>query len=564
MSQVMMNRNFNQHPDNATQPRWWRGGVVYQIYPRSFADSNGDGIGDLQGVISKLPYVADLGVDAIWLSPFFTSPMKDFGYDVADYCDVDPMFGTLADFKALVEVAHGLGLRVIIDQVLNHTSDQHPWFIESRSDRVNPKADWYVWADAKDDGAPPNNWQAIFIGSAWQWDSHREQYYLHNFLAEQPDLNVHNEDVQQALFDVLRFWLDLGVDGFRLDTVNFYMHDRLLRDNPARGRPPLNDSGVVQNNPYSWQHHLYDKTQPENLDFLRKMRAVLDEYPGITTVGEVGDEHSLAVQAQYTQGGDKLHTAYSFDLLTEAYSASYLRRKFMDFEAVVGDGWSCWALGNHDVTRLASRWVNHPGALRAFVTLLLTVRGSPCIYQGEELGLTEAVLTFEQLQDPYGIRMWPAAGGRDGCRTPMPWVAEAHNAGFGAGAAWLPVVQEHVSLAADQQVSNANSLWGFYRDCLNARRSLPALLEGSIEFVGADESVLAYVRSLNDEHVLCLLNLSESATVFELPRAWRVLSLADFPQSDSEAAWVQVNSSVRGIELSAWQTCVFRVDALMV
>ena len=305
---------------------WWRGGVIYQIYPRSYQDSNGDGIGDLPGITQRLDHIAALGADGIWLSPFFKSPMKDFGYDVSDYCDVDPMFGTLNDFKALVARAHALGLKVMIDQVLSHCSDQHPWFVESRASRDNPKADWFVWADAKADGTPPNNWLSIFGGSAWQWDTRRCQYYLHNFLTSQPDLNFHNPAVQDALLDTVKFWLDLGVDGYRLDTANFYFHDAQLRDNPGEGAPDPSkpDPAVNPYNPYAWQRHLYDKSRPENLPFLQRLRALLDQYPDTTMVGEIGDDDGLARVAEYTAGGDKLHMAYCFDLLGPHHDAPFL------------------------------------------------------------------------------------------------------------------------------------------------------------------------------------------------------------------------------------------------
>ena len=292
---------------------WWRGCVIYQVYPRSYQDTSGDGIGDLIGIADRIEYIASLGVDAIWISPFFTSPMKDFGYDVSDYTNVDPMFGTLGDFDHLVRVAHDHGIRIMIDLVLSHSSDQHPWFVESRMDRTNPKADWYVWAEPKPDGTPPNNWLSIFGGSAWQWDGKREQYYLHNFLTSQPDLNFHNEEVRQALLDVVRFWLDRGVDGFRLDTINFYFHDKELRDNPPLAKELRNDSIAPAVNPYNHQLHVYDKNRPENLEFLRRFRALLDEYPGTTAVGEVGDAQIwLQIVADYTSGGDKMHMCYAF------------------------------------------------------------------------------------------------------------------------------------------------------------------------------------------------------------------------------------------------------------
>ena len=283
--------------EKASNNGWWRGGVIYQIYPRSFQDSNGDGIGDLPGITERLAHVAELGADGIWLSPFFKSPMKDFGYDVSDYCDVDPMFGTIADFKALLARAHSLGLKVMIDQVLSHASDQHTWFVESRASRDNPKADWFVWADAREDGTPPNNWLSIFGGSAWQWDTRRCQYYLHNFLSSQPDLNFHNPEVQAALLQTVKFWLDMGVDGYRLDTANFYFHDALLRDNPGKGAPSRDnpDPAVNPFNPYAWQAHVYDKSRPENLPFLEALRALLDQYPDTTMVGEIGDDDGLAL-----------------------------------------------------------------------------------------------------------------------------------------------------------------------------------------------------------------------------------------------------------------------------
>ena len=307
---------------------WWRGAVIYQVYPRSFQDTTGDGLGDLKGVTQRLPYIASLGVDAIWLSPFFTSPMADMGYDVSDYCDVDPMFGTLADFDAMLTTAHELGIKVIIDQVISHTSDQHPWFKESRSDRTNPKSDWYVWADPKPDGTAPNNWLSIFGGPAWEWDGVRKQYYMHNFLGSQPDLNFHNPDVQEALLETVRFWLKRGVDGFRLDTANFYFHDKELRDNP----PLVYDEDAIgldapDVNPYGMQNHLYDKTQPENIGFLQRFRALLDEFGGRASVGEVGDgARSLKTVAAYTGGGDKLHMCYTFDLLGPDFTATHIRR----------------------------------------------------------------------------------------------------------------------------------------------------------------------------------------------------------------------------------------------
>jgi alpha-glucosidase len=510
---------------------WWRGGVIYQVYPRSFQDSNGDGVGDLRGVVQRLPYLARLGVDAIWLSPFFKSPMEDFGYDISDYRDVDPIFGTLADFDALIAGAHENGLKVLIDQVMSHCSDRHAWFVESRSSRDNARADWFIWADPKADGTPPNNWQSIFGGSAWQWDTRRRQYYLHNFLASQPDLNFHNPAVQDAALDTLRFWLARGVDGFRFDVINFCFHDALLRDNPPREQFRY-DPAVNNVNPYAWQQHLYDKSQPENLSFLRRVRALLEQHPGTTSLGEIGDDDTLARIAEYTGGGDKLHMAYGFDLLGPRCDARYIHEVVERFEATVTDGWACWSLSNHDVMRVATRWRqagDNPAWLRLICALQLCLRGSPCIYQGDELGLTEVEIAYEDLQDPYGITMWPEFRGRDGCRTPMVWDASARQAGFSSAArTWLPVAAEHVPLAAMGQLQDAGSLFNFYRQMLAWRRGHAALRSGAIEPLAPDDAVFACVRRSPDgaaPSLLCAFNLSPGEVRYELPADLRLAAL---------------------------------------
>jgi len=507
--------SISKAPNN----EWWRGGVLYQIYPRSYQDSNGDGIGDLPGITQRLDYIAQLGADGIWLSPFFKSPMKDFGYDVSDYRDVDPMFGTLDDFKALVERAHALGLRVMIDQVLSHTSDQHPWFAESRTSKDNPKADWYVWAEANEDGGPPNNWLSIFGGSAWQWDTRRMQYYMHNFLVSQPDLNFHNPDVQQAVLDDVRFWLDLGVDGYRLDTANFYFHSKSLKSNPPRGRPTGEDPAVNAANPYGWQWHKFDKSQPENLAFLQRLRSLLDSYPNTTMVGEIGDDDGIGRMAEYTRGGDKLHMAYCFDLLGAQHSAPYLHQLFARFLNVVGDGWPCWALSNHDVTRVATRWGGanpDPRLLQLAAALQMSVRGTPCLYQGDELGLPEADIAFEDLQDPYGITMWPEYKGRDGCRTPIVWDASAENGGFGSGPTWLPVASTHKPLAVNKQQVTEGSLLKFYQHLLHWRREQNALIKGDMHLLPAHPQVLAFVRESAEQKLLCAFNFSDEPAQWEL------------------------------------------------
>ena len=511
----------NKAPNNG----WWRGGVIYQIYPRSFQDSNGDGIGDLPGITQRLDHIAALGADGIWLSPFFKSPMKDFGYDVSDYCDVDPMFGTLDDFKVLLGRAHALGLKVMIDQVLSHTADVHPWFVESRASKHNPKSDWYVWADAKNDGNPPNNWLSIFGGSAWQWDTRRCQYFLHNFLTSQPDLNFHNPQVQDALLATVKFWLDLGVDGYRLDTANFYFHDSELRSNAPRGRPDGSDGAVPVANPYGWQWHLYDKSRPENLVFLQRLRALLDQYPDTTMVGEIGDDDGLARVAEYTKGGDKLHMAYCFDFLNDAHDAPFLHGVLERFNSVVGDGWPCWALSNHDCVRSATRWGGpNPDArlLRLAAAFQASLRGTVCLYQGEELGLPEAQLKFEELQDPYGITMWPEFKGRDGCRTPMPWSAKEPHAGFTSGEKpWLPVAATHTALAVDQQTGRDDSLLSYFTRLLHWRRDQPALLHGSLSLLPADPQALAFTREHASQAMLCAFNFSDRPAMLILPEKWR-------------------------------------------
>ena len=493
---------------------WWKGGVIYQIYPRSFMDSNGDGIGDLPGITGKLDYVADLGVDGIWISPFFTSPMKDFGYDISDYRDVDPIFGTLEDFKKLLTRAHELGLKVMVDLVLSHTSDQHPWFEESRQNKNNAKSDWFVWADARPDGTAPNNWLSLFGGSAWTWDSRRMQYYLHNFLDSQPDLNFHNPDVRKAQLANAKFWLDLGVDGFRLDTVNFYYHSQGLENNPPVPGGFPKTLGVKHDNPYAFQLHEYDISRPENLDFLRQLREVMDQYPGTTTVGEIGADEPLQIMADYTANDDKLHMAYTFDLLNEPHSADYIRGVIEKLEAKVDDGWPCWALSNHDVVRSASRWGQgeDPQAFpRVALAMLMSLRGSVCLYQGEELGLPEADVPFDRIQDPFGLPFWPEYKGRDGCRTPMVW-EQKNGAGFSDGESlkesWLPVDEGQLPLAVDNQQTQQKSTLLAIRQWIGWRQQQPALIEGDIKIIKNTGEMLCWLRRSDDQQLLVALNMT--------------------------------------------------------
>jgi alpha-glucosidase len=504
-----------------TSSDWWRGASIYQIYPRSFQDTNGDGVGDLQGITAHLDYIADLGIDAIWISPFFTSPMKDFGYDVSDYRNVDPIFGTLEDFDRLVAKAHGLGLKVLIDQVLSHSSDQHPWFKESKSNRTNARQDWYVWADPKADGTPPSNWQSVFGGAAWTWEARRRQYFLHNFLESQPDLNFHNPDVQAQLLEEVRFWLERGVDGFRFDACNFHFHDPLFRNNPpARGKA-LELSSVRPGNPYGMQLHRYDKTRPENLGFLTRLRQLLDAY-GAVSVGEVGDEDSLTTMARYTAKGDKLHMAYGMHLLTDEFSVKRIREAVEAFEKLTraDGGWACWSLSNHDCERVVTRWGNgtqDPAFPKLMLAMLGSLRGTFCVYQGEELGLTEAVVPKNRLTDPYGIAFWPDFKGRDGCRTPMPWNSGTPTGGFSDAEPWLPMPAEHLAKAVAVQEGQPGSVLAFYRTFLAWRRGLPALRQGTITFLKAPAPLLALKRELDGQRIIALFNLGPDPVEHLLP-----------------------------------------------
>jgi alpha-glucosidase len=495
-----------------TSHPWWRGAVIYEIYPRSFMDTNDDGVGDLPGIIERLDYVATLGVDAIWIAPFFTSPMADFGYDVADYRNVDPLFGTLEDFDRLLAKAHALGLKVMIDQVLSHTSSEHAWFKESRASRDNARSNWYVWADPQPDGTPPNNWLSIFGGVAWHWEPRRGQYYLHNFLPSQPDLNFHEPDVRNAVLDDVRFWLDRGVDGLRLDAINFCFHDAQLRDNPPKPLELRMGRGFRTDNPYAFQHHLYNNTRPENLGFLRQLRMLLNRYPHVVSLGEISSEDSLATMAEYL-GEQRLHMGYCFELLTSDFSAAHVRATVQQLEAKLDGGWPCWAISNHDVERVVTRWGGDapPSHLANLLTALAcSLRGSVCLYQGEELGLTEADVPYDSMRDPYGLTFWPSYKGRDGCRTPMPWSDDEH-AGFSRVKPWLPTPMAHRLACVERQHADPHSTLSGLRTFLKWRGAQPALRYGSIELIETPEPVLAFVRRTNEHSLLIAFNLANRA-----------------------------------------------------
>lgn len=488
---------------------WWRDAVIYQVYPRSYQDTDGDGIGDLPGITQRLTHIAGLGVDAIWLSPFFTSPDRDMGYDVSDYTGVNPLFGTMADFDELVTAAHKLGLKVIIDQVLSHSSIDHPWFTESRSSRDNPKADWYVWADPKQDGTPPTNWLSVFGGSAWAFDPRRRQYYLHNFLTEQPDLNFHCPAAVDALLETMRFWLDRGVDGFRLDTVNFFTHDAQLRDNPP------SDWTTFPGNPYEAQNHIHSKTQPENLDILRRMRALTDSYPDRMMVGEVGEmgQRQVEIMGEYTSGVDKLHMAYSFAMLSHDHTPGHFRRTIQTFLDVAPNGWPCWSFSNHDVQRHVTRWTKPGGdtdaLARQSIALLASFPGTLNLYQGEELGQLETDISRAELRDTANIAFWPEYKGRDGCRTPMTWDSTQPHAGFSTATPWLPVKAAQLAHALNLQEGQNDSVLASYRAALSFRKQRRELRLGDTGFLDLQEPLFGIVRTIGTERLTGLFNLGD-------------------------------------------------------
>jgi alpha-glucosidase len=512
---------------------WWTGAVIYQLYPRSFADSNGDGIGDLRGATERLDHIARLGCDAVWVSPFYTSPMKDFGYDVADYRGVDPIFGTLADFDALVARAHGLGLKVLIDQVYSHTSDQHDWFAESRASRDNPKADWYVWADPKPDGSPPNNWQSVFGGPSWTWDARREQYYHHSFLREQPQLNAHHVEVQDALLDVARFWLDRGVDGFRLDALNFAMHDPALTDNPPVANP------AKRSRPFDFQRHIHNQSHPDLPKFIERIQAVMDDYGATFSMAEVGGEQSAREMKAFTHGERRLNSAYGFDYLyAERLEPAVVRSAIKQWLGEAdGEGWPSWAFSNHDAPRFASRWWDEamrPAFVKVALTLLMSLRGNVILYQGEELGLAQAHVPFDRLRDPEAIANWPQTLGRDGSRTPMPWTGEP-DGGFGSADPWLPIDPGHLACNVAAQRERSDSALHWTGELIALRRSSQALREGAIRLVDeASDQVVAFERSFEGEILSCVFNLTEQPASNPYPGGVALIATggAD-PSSDS-------------------------------
>jgi alpha-glucosidase len=480
-------------------PAWWQKGVIYQIYPRSFQDSNGDGIGDLNGILSRLDYLVGLGIDAVWLSPIFPSPMADFGYDVADYCDVDPIFGTLDDFDRLLAALHSAGLKLILDFVPNHTSDRHPWFLESRSSRTNAKRHWYIWRDPRPDGAPPNNWISEFGGPAWTLDETSGQYYYHAYLREQPDLNWRNPEVRAAMLDVLRFWLARGVDGFRVDAIHHLVEDEQLRDNP------LNPEWREDMSPARRLIRLRTMDQPEVHEAIAAMRRVADEYGGRLMIGEAYLPIDR-LMAYYGVNLTGFHLPFNFHLISAPWKPAAIADLIETYErALPTGGWPNWVLGNHDRSRVASRLGQDQACVAAM--LLLSLRGTPTIYQGEELGMQDAAIDPADVQDPWEKNVPGLGLGRDPVRTPMLWSGELHG-GFTTGKPWLPVdLAETADIS--RQRGDRTSMLSLYRALLELRRTEPALTIGSYEPVAQSGSMLVYQRRYRDRTLQIALNLSD-------------------------------------------------------
>ena len=489
---------------------WWQRGIVYQVYPRSFQDSDGDGVGDLRGIVSRLDYLRWLGMDAVWISPIYPSPMADFGYDVSDYCGIHPMFGTMEDFDHLLEEAHARGIKVVLDFVPNHTSEQHPWFRESRSSRDSPKRDWYIWRDPAPGGGPPNNWLSNFGGPAWTLDEATGQYYYHAFLKEQPDLNWRNPEVEAAMLDVLRFWLERGVDGFRVDVIWHLVKDREFRDNPP------NPAWTPEQRPYDALHKTYSTDQPEVHDVIARMRSLFDEYDERVLIGEI----YLPVERLVKYYGEEqpgAHLPFNFQLILAPWDARHIARLIDEYEAALPpDGWPNWVLGNHDQHRIASRV--GPEQARVAAMLLLTLRGTPTLYYGDEIGMHDVEIPPDRVQDPFEKNVPGKGLGRDPERTPMQWDGSGH-AGFTRGEPWLPIADDYRIINVEAERDAPRSTLTLYKRLIDLRRGEPALEVGRFEPVSAEHDVLAYIRRARrgESDFLVALNLGSVPHVLRRP-----------------------------------------------
>lgn len=511
---------MNEH-DRQQDILWWKHGVLYQIYPRSFADSNGDGIGDIPGLTGRLDYLKDLGISGIWLSPVFPSPMKDFGYDISDYRGIDAVFGNLSDLRILVDEAHKRDIRVILDMVFNHSSNLHPWFIESRRSRDNSLRDWYIWHPGKNGKMksrgrpkPPNNWRAAFGGRSWSWDENSREYYLHLFLEGQPDLNWRNGDVRQALFDVLRFWMEIGVDGFRFDVINFIVKDMDFRSNPYKLHKALPRR-------FEQQDHRYDRTRPESHEYLKELRDVLDEYPERMSVGEVFPNEGIidhsAVSSYLGDGSDELHLAFDFSLNYVRFRAGDIAAALRgQYESLPESGWPVHVLSNHDQSRAMSRLAKgDPLKMKLLLTLLLTLRGTPFLYYGDEIGMSDGRIPRNRLQDPVGIRYWPFHPGRDPARTPMQWT-DTPGAGFSPAEPWLPLPADFSDANVAAQNGNPDSILELTRSLIGLRHNRRSLSHGGWELLESPSDILAYSRRDGRERTIILLNFSSGKQTVEL------------------------------------------------
>lgn len=530
---------------------WWKSAVIYHIYLRSFSDHSGDGIGDLRGVLSRLDYLTDssrgLGVNALWLSPIFPSPNADFGYDVSDFTAIHPQLGTMDDFKELLDACHKRNVKVILDIPFNHTSNVHRWFVESQSSKENPKRDWYIWHPGVN-GKPPNNWASRFGGKAWTFDKTTNEFYLHSFLKEQPDLNWRNPEVKKAVFDVMTFWFELGVDGFRLDVFNSYFKDKQLRSNPLRGSL----RGLFYK--YESQRHVHDKDQDDVCTFATEMRAFADAFGDKLLLGEIDSDHGRHMATKCLgPHGDGLHLAFHFEFLQVGFKAQTFRKKIIRWERELPrKAWPTYVLGNHDVSRLMTRYGNKPTHARLLAALLLYVRGTPIIYYGDELGLSEATLTKSQIADPAGRIAWPFYKGRDGARTPMPW-DESQGAGFSSDAKalpWLPLPTEHRVHNVEASLKNPASLLNHYRQALRLREQYKALQLGDMRFFKQkNPQLLVFSRTLGAESILVVLNFSSKA---ERANLWQSFSLTDLVHG-----YQFITKSLR---VAAFEILVFKVE----
>ena len=535
----MQKRETGERLANPADFRWWERGIIYQVYPRSFMDSNGDGIGDLRGIQSKLDYLQWLGVDAIWISPIFPSPMADFGYDVSDYTDIDPIFGTLAEFDALLADVHARGMKLLLDYVPNHTSDRHPWFIESRSSRTNAKRDWYLWRDPAPGGGPPNNWRANFGGDAWEWDEKTGQYYYHAFLKEQPDLNWPNAEVQRAMLDVMRFWLDRGVDGFRVDVMHHLIKDTDFRDNPPN---PDWQPGM---SPYRELLTTYTADLPEVQEIVALMRGVVEEYDDRMMVGEIylPVERLMAYYGASERGA---HLPFNFQLIRLPWKAKEVAQAVERYEALLPSyAWPNWVLGNHDKPRIATR----AGAAQARVAamLLLTLRGTPTMYYGDEIGMHDVPIPPDRVRDPFEKNVPGLGLGRDPVRTPMQWTG-GNNAGFSIAEPWLPVAEEYRERNVAKEREDSTSLLTLYRRLIELRRSEAALAVGSYAALPAGDDLMAYLRKAGDRRLLIVLNFGAQPRRFNLDDLQSRATLLLSTHLDRERQQLGDEISLRGDE----------------